>query len=79
MTNQLIRSKTAPKRALGFKSEHIANQYAIEHIKEKDQADVENEEIISVLLFDLDDPDEYETQLDTFFEATDQPRVPIWR
>lgn len=71
MTNTLIRSKAAPLRAVGkYNSQHVANQYTLELIREKDQADIENEEMISVCIYDPTDPDVEESQIEALNEAT---------
>ena len=71
MTNTLTRIKTAPLRALGkYDSEHVANQYTLELIKEKDQSDIDNEEMVSVAIYDPTDPDVEDSQIDALNEAT---------
>ena len=81
MTNTLTRTKALPKTALGFDSQHVANLYAVEFIREKrsDLVDPESDDDMHVPMYDPSDPDETERQLDTYFDATDQPRQTIWR
>jgi len=71
MTNTLTRTKADPKRALGkYDSDHIANQYTLELIREKEQSDIDNEEMVSVAIYDPTDPDVEDSQIDALNEAT---------
>ena len=69
MTNRMT-TESAPKRALGVYSDHVANQYTLEFIDEKGD---------HIPMIDPRDEDVLESQLEAYFDATDQPRVAIWR
>lgn len=63
-------TKYTPRPALGIDSAHIANQNTLEFMNEKGD---------HIPMFEPRDEDVLETQLDAYFDATDQPRQTVWR
>jgi len=71
MTNSLTRTKADPKPALGIlDTAHIANQCTTEFMNDKGD---------HIPMFEPRDEDVLDSQLDTLFNATGEPRQTIWR
>jgi hypothetical protein len=71
MTNNMTRTKTDPKPALGIATTaHIANQYTTEFMNEKGD---------HIPMFDPRDEDVLDSQIAALFDARDEPPMTIWR